>query len=156
MFNLNVFKRRVYMPFYKYFISMCLLLSGVFIASYVYNTDFSYIKSDGVYIINALIKVVLTIWLVKYVCAGILRFVTAPLLLVYSGICLGTFLMFTLYTLPLYKFLLTIFPCAFKIIGVMLLFSSCFEFDKINRKDASIYWGTILCFSGDILLCLTV
>lgn len=156
MFNLNIFKRRVYMHFYKYFICMCFLLSGVFIASYVYNTDFSCIKSDGGYVLNALIKVVLTILLVKYVCAGILRFVTAPLLLIYSGICLGTFLMFTLYTLPLYKFLLTIFPCAFKVIGVMLLFSSCFDFDKFNRNDASLYLGTILCFSGDVILCLTV
>lgn len=156
MFNLNIFKRRVHIPFYKYFICMCFLLSGVYIACYVYSTDYSLVKSGEGYVLNAFIKVVLTMLLAKYICVGILRLITAPLLLVYSGVCLGTLLMFTLYTLPLYKFLLTVFPCVFKIIGVMLLFSSCFEFDKHSRNDTYLYVGTILCFSGDLLLGIAV
>ncbi len=83
-------------------------------------------------------------------------FVTVPVFLIYSGICLGMFLMFTLYNFPLYKFLLTVFPCVFKTTGVMLLFSSCFDFDKLYKNDTYIYIGAALCFFGDILVCLVV
>lgn len=155
MFNISVCKR-MHLSFYKYFICMCFLISGVVIASYVYNTDFSYIKPSCSYLMNLVLKVTFLVLFAKYLCRGVLRFVTVPVFLIYSGICLGMFLMFTLYNFPLYKFLLTVFPCVFKTTGVMLLFSSCFDFDKLYKNDTYIYIGAALCFLGDILVCLVV
>ena len=156
MFNINMFKRRG-LSFYKCFICMCFVITGVFIASYAYNTDFTFQKMENNYIIaNLIIKFALLTIIVKYLCTDTLRFFTAPALLIYSGINLGTFLMFILYNFPLYKYLLTIFPCLFKSLGITLLFSFCFEFEKYQNKNTTIYTGGVLCLIGELLLWLMV
>ncbi len=152
MFNINAFKRRISISSYKYLICMLFILSGVCISAYIYKTDFAFSQKGSMFLLNSLIKNLLAVFIVKYACKGALKYITAPTLLVYSGIGLGTFLMFVLYSLPLYKFFLTVFPCVVKSFGTICLCMECFDFDKSVINILNIYLGGIICFAGELLL----
>ena len=155
MFNINVFKRRISFSSYKYVICMLFILSGVYIAVVNYKTDFQILKKDNLFLLNSLIKNLIVLMLIRYASYGRMKYITAPVLLVYSGVGLGTFLMFVLYLFPLYKFLLTIFPCTLKTFGSICLCFECFEVEK-SYSCMNIYVGAIICVLGDVLLFLMV
>ena len=149
MFNINAFKRRISLNSYKYFICMCLFISGVYISSYSYEASFELSQQDTSLLLNLIIKYALCYLLLKYANYGNLRYVVTPILLVYSGICTGIFLTFILYTCPLYKFILTVPWCMTKITGTIILCSESFGTDIVK---AEFWFGLFLCVMGEILL----
>lgn len=155
MFNINAFKRRISFSSYKYVICMLFILSGVYIAVFNYKTDFQLLKQDNLCLLNSLIKNLIALLIVRYASFGKAKYITAPIFLIYSGVGLGTFLMFVLYSFPLYKFLLTILPCTLKTLGVICLCYECFEVEK-SYSCMNIYLGAITCFLADVLLFLMV
>ena len=94
VFNINAFKRRISFSSYKYVICMLLVLSGVYIAVFDYKTGFQILKQDNLCLLNSLIKNLIALLIVRYASFGKAKYITAPIFLVYSGVGLGTFLMY--------------------------------------------------------------
>lgn len=153
MFNFQLLKRSMLNSSYKYLVCMILILTGVYISVFAYNTDFVINKADG-FILKEIIKILIicgTVHLFSFSRAG---FVAGFVMVVYTGICTGTYLMYLLNNMPLITFIVSVIPITVKLAGVMIIYADMFVFDYNLNNTKKLLVGGVIYTIGDILSAL--
>lgn len=150
MFNFLLLKRSLVNLSCKYLACMILILSGVFIAVTAYNPDIIIAKTDSFFLLREIFKVCLICYAVYLLSSSRLGFFIAGILLVYSGICAGTYLMFIINNMSAVKLVISVMPMTIKMLGILTVYADMLMFEgKDNRK---IITGGGLYLTGDILM----
>ena len=145
MFNFQLLKRNTD----KYIVCMVLILSGVYIAVNSYNPEFVISKTEGGYLLKELFKIILICYTVSLFKTSRIAFLAAFVMLVYTGVCAGCFLMLVINNMSALKLVLSVIPSIIKFTGVILLYSDMFSFDKYENNK--ILFAGILYFLGDFI-----
>lgn len=145
MFNFQLLKRNTD----KYIVCMVLILSGVYIAVNSYNPEFIISKTEDGYLLREFLKIVLICYTVSLFKTSRIAFAVASFMLVYTGICAGSFLMFVINNMSALKLVLSLIPCVIKFAGIILLYSDMFSFDKYENNK--ILLSGTLYFLGDLI-----
>lgn len=153
MFNFQLLKRSVLNSSYKYLVCMILILTGVYISVFAYNTDFVINKADG-FILKEIIKILIICGAVHLFSFSKAGFIAGFVMVVYTGICTGTYLMYLLNNTHLISFILSAVPVTVKLIGVMVIYADMFMFNFNKNNTKKLISGGVIYATGDMLSAL--
>lgn len=151
MFNFQLLKRSVLNSSYKYLICMILIISGVYISVFAYNPDFVLNKAESVFIFKELWKIIMLCYAVNILSLSKTGFAIGTVMLIYTGMSLGAYLMFVLNNMTVLRLVISVIPVTVKLIGALTLYSDMFLFEQRNNIKKLVAGG-IIYFIGDLLL----
>lgn len=151
MFNFQLLKRSILNSSYKYLICMILIISGVYISVFAYNPDFVLNKADADFVFKELLKILMLCYTIKLISMSKSGFLVGSVVLVYTGMSVGAYLMFVLNNMSVFKLVLSVIPITVKLVGIVTVYSDMFLFEQ-RENIKKLIAGGILYFSGDVLL----
>lgn len=151
MFNFQLLKRSVLNTSYKYLVCMILIISGVYISVCAYNTEFVLVKADEGFIFKELLKITLICYGINLLNKSKSGFIAGAFMLIYTGIAMGTYIMFVINNMSFIKLLISVLPITVKSLAAICIYSDMFVFEYSNNIKKLLAGGVVY-FIGDVLL----